>query len=204
MARGRPFRLLGAWAGPARRQRGQGLPPHVDRRMRCKLLAVGTKSLNTSVRASISSWRGQRAPVPCGGALEARRTSGVPPLSPRAAGGWTWPSPPAGAPSSLTALMSCRNPRRSRLENGAGSRPPEPRGRLSLLGHGQRGSPTCPAPRAGHSEALSVRAHGLEGAWRPGGLALTEGRAGLRAHPCPQPDTARGKHGPRGDLDLAS
>ena len=65
-------------------------------------------------------------------------------------------------------------------------------------------SPTCPAPRAGHSEALSVRAHGLEGAWRPGGLALTEGRAGLRAHPCPQPDTARGKHGPRGDLDLAS
>ena len=86
MARGRPFRLLGAWAGPARRQRGQGLPPHVDRRMRCKLLAVGTKSLNTSVRASISSWRGQRAPIPCGGALEARRTSGVPPLSPRA--GW--------------------------------------------------------------------------------------------------------------------
>lgn len=145
MARGRPFRLLGAWAGPARRQRGQGLPPHVDRRMRCKLLAVGTKSLNTSVRASISSWRGQRAPVPCGGALEARRTSGVPPLSPRAAGGWTWPSPPAGAPSSLTALMSCRNPRRSRLENGAGSRPPEPRGRLSLLGHGQRDRP--PAPR---------------------------------------------------------
>ena len=163
MARGRPFRLLGAWAGPARRQRGQGLSPHVDRRMRCKPFTVGTKLLGPSVRASISSWRGQRAPVRCGGALEAGGTSRVPPLSPRAGWRLAWPSPQAGAPSSPTASMSCRNPRRSRLENGAGSRPPEPRGRLSLLGHGQRGSPTCPAPHAGHSEALSVRAHGLEG-----------------------------------------
>lgn len=172
--------------------------------MRCKLLAMETKSLSPSVRASISSWRGQRTPVPSSGACGSQKNIWSPFSAPKS---WLEAGPgralklehhlprqprcPAGTPGEVVWRMG----RAPGLQNQEED---------SLLGHSQRGLPTCPAPCAGRSEALSVRAHGLEGVWRPGGLALTEGRAGLRAHPCPQPDTAQGKHGPRGDLELVS
>lgn len=197
---GRPFRLPGTWAGPARGQHGQGLPPHVDRWMWRKLLAVGMKSLSPSARAPIS-WHGQRAPVLHGGACRSWKNVWSPFSAPKS---WLEAGPGQALklgtiiPESLGVLQE--PPEKSSggpVEGGVGSGPPEPRGRLSLLGHGQHGSHACLAPCAGHSEALSVRAHGREGVWHPGGLAPTVERAGLRAHPCPRPDTTQSKRGPR-------
>lgn len=165
-----------------------------------KLLAVGMKSLSPSARAPISC-RGQRAPVLRGGACRSRKNVWSPFSAPKS---WLEAGPGQALklgtiiPNSLGVLQE--PPEKSSggpVEVGAGSGPPEPRGRLSLLGHGQRGSHACLAPCAGHSEALSVRAHGREGVWHPGGLAPTVERAGLRARPCPRPDTAQSKRGPR-------
>lgn len=138
------------------------------------------------------------------GLVEARRTSGVPPLPPRA--GWRLD---LAEPSSWSTIIPD--------SLGVLQEPPEKSfgewGGLPASRTKRKTQPPwawpariahLPCATCGALGGVSVRSHGLEGVWRPGGLALTEGRAGLRAHPCPQPDTAQGKHGPRGDLELVS
>lgn len=67
------------WAGPAQGQHGQGLPPHVDRWMWHKLLAVGMK--RQSIRQELPISRRDRGHLSCAaGLVEARRMSGVPSL----------------------------------------------------------------------------------------------------------------------------
>lgn len=136
-------------------------------------------------------------------------TSGVPSLLPRA--GWRLdPAEPSSCgtivPNSLGVLPE--PPEKSsggRRGGGSGSGPPEPRGRLSLLGHSQRRSHACPAQCAGHSEALSVRARGPEGVWPPRGLVPTAGRAGLWAIHAPGQTLHKANTAPgRGDLELIS
>lgn len=200
MAQGRPFRLPGTWAGPARRQHGQGLPPHMDRWTWCKPLAVGTKSLSPSARASISSWCGQRAPVPCCGTCGSRNV-------------WS----PFSAPKSWLEAGPGRalklwhhRPQQPRCPAGT---PGEVVWRAPWRGVGLWASRTkrkTQPPRAQPTQiaclprAMCGALRGIvsEGSW-PGrrvasqGAGAHSGESWSVGRPCPRPDTAQSKHGPR-------